>query len=108
MIQIEEDSAMELKEHAKKALKHMGKLMECVENSVRNPRWASAAATAIAVVAAAVTEAATATVVATPAVRTVATATAWVTATRNGMMRMTTSASAEVVVLVPGVTCADN
>lgn len=31
MIQIEEDSAMELKEHAKKALKHMGKLMECVE-----------------------------------------------------------------------------
>ena len=30
-IQIEEDSAMELKEHAKKALKHMGKLMECVE-----------------------------------------------------------------------------
>lgn len=31
MIQIEEDSAMELKDHAKKALKHMGKLMECVE-----------------------------------------------------------------------------
>lgn len=31
MIQIEEDSAMELKEHAQKALKHMGKLMECVE-----------------------------------------------------------------------------
>lgn len=31
MIQIEEDSAMELKEHAKKALKHIGKLMECVE-----------------------------------------------------------------------------
>lgn len=31
MIQIEEDSAMELKEHAKKALKHMGKLMEGVE-----------------------------------------------------------------------------
>ena len=31
MIQIEEESAMEMKEHAKKALKHMGKLMECVE-----------------------------------------------------------------------------
>nr|WP_304651167.1 hypothetical protein [Bacteroides acidifaciens] len=31
IIQIEEDSAMELKDHAKKALKHMGKLMECVE-----------------------------------------------------------------------------
>ncbi len=31
MIQIEEDSAIELKEHAKKALKHMGKLMERVE-----------------------------------------------------------------------------
>lgn len=31
MIQIEEDSAMELKEHAKKALKHMGKIMEQVE-----------------------------------------------------------------------------
>ena len=31
MIQIEEDSAMELKEHATKALKHMGKLMERVE-----------------------------------------------------------------------------
>lgn len=31
MIQIEEDSAMELKEHAQKALKHMGKLMERVE-----------------------------------------------------------------------------
>lgn len=31
MIQITEDSAMEMKEHASKALKHMGKLMECVE-----------------------------------------------------------------------------
>lgn len=31
IIQIEEDSVMELKEHAKKALKHMGKLMEGVE-----------------------------------------------------------------------------
>ncbi len=31
MIEIEESSAMELKEHAKKALKHMGKLMESVE-----------------------------------------------------------------------------
>ncbi len=31
MIEIEESSAMELKEHAGKALKHMGKLMECVE-----------------------------------------------------------------------------
>lgn len=31
MIQIEEDSAMELKEHAQKALKHMGKIMERVE-----------------------------------------------------------------------------
>lgn len=31
MIQIEESSAMEMKDHAKKALKHMGKLMECVE-----------------------------------------------------------------------------
>lgn len=31
MIQIEEESAMDIKEHAGKALKHMGKLMECIE-----------------------------------------------------------------------------
>ncbi len=31
MIQITEDSAMEMKEHARKALKHMGKFMERFE-----------------------------------------------------------------------------